>query len=145
MQNTKPCRHRLWSRKRETKCVPSCLPTERRLPSNPIGWAFGTYGPAISGATIATKSPLYTELQEVLVGLRMGAISHSNSIPESEAKFTLPKSQADSLIFFKPLQALTISPQAGPVMDNGSISPRSEAPNPSRSGKCPFRVVRQPE
>src|ERR1700747_721215 len=111
MQNTMPCRHQIWSRKRETSCVPSCLLTERRLPSNRIAWVFGTYGPAMSGATIVTKSPLYTERQDVLGGLRMGAISHSNFIPGSAVKFTLPKSQEDSLISYKPFRALTISPQ----------------------------------
>src|SRR5437660_7123908 len=145
MQNTMPCRHQLWSRKRETRSVPSCLPTERRLPSSPIAWAFGTYGPATSGATIATKSPLYTELQDVLGGLPMGAILHSNFIRGSAAKFTLPKSPADSLTLCKLLQARTISPQAGPVMESGSTLLRSEARNPSRFGKCPFKVVRQPE
>jgi len=99
----------------------------------------------MSGATIVTKSPLYTERQDVLGGLRMGAISHSNFIPGSAVKFTLPKSQEDSLISYKPFRALTISPQAGPVMESGSTLPRSEAQNLSRFGKCPFRAVRQPE
>src|SRR4029077_11087732 len=145
MQNTMPCRHQIWSRKRETSCVPSCLPTERRLPSNRIAWAFGTAGPATSGATIETKSPLQKERHDVPGGLRMGVILHSNFIPGSAAKFTLPKSQEDSLISYKPFRALTISPPAGPVMESGSTLPRSEAQNLSRFGKCPFRAVRQPE
>ena len=140
-----PCRRQLWSRKRETRCVPSCLPTERKLPSNLIGWAFGTYGPATSGAIIAIKSRLYTGRQDALGGLLMGATSHSNFIPRSAAKSTLSKFQEDSLISWRPLRALTISPQAGPVMESGSTSLRSEARNPSRFGKCLFRVVRQPE
>src|SRR5579864_2279213 len=140
-----PWRHPRWSRKKETRCVPSYLPMERRLPSNPIAWAFGTYGPAVWGATIATKSPLYTERQGVLGGLPMVAVSFSRFIPGSAAKFTLPKSPADSLIWCKPLRTLTISHQAGPVMESGSTLPRREVRNLSRFGKCPLRVVRQPE
>ena len=74
----------------------------------------------MSGATIATKSRLCMERQDVLGGRRMGGISHSNFTPASEARFTLLKFQADSLIFFQRFQALTISPQAGRAMGSGS-------------------------
>src|SRR5579872_5425252 len=117
----------------------------RRLPSNPTAWAFGIYGPAMSRAIIVTKSPLCTEPRDVLDGLLMDAISHSNFIPRSEAKFTLPKFQVDSLTLCPALRGLTISRQAGPGMASGFILPRSAARNRSKSGKCPYRAVLRPE
>ena len=139
-----PCRHRFWSRRKATRCVRSRPLTGRRLPSNPTVWAFGTYGPATSRAIIVHRSPPCTEQRDEPGGRPTGTISRSNFIPGSKAKFTLPKFQADSRILCQPLQDLTISPQAGPVMESGSILPRSGARNPSRSGKCPFKAVRQP-
>src|SRR4029077_9861218 len=145
MRSIMSCGHQLWSQRRETRCGRSLLPMERRLLSSRTGWAFGTYGPATSGATIAIKSPLCMERLDALGGHRMGDISHSNFILASEARFTLPKFQEDSLIFSQLFQGLIISLQVGRVMGSGCISPRSEAQNPSRFGRCPFRADRQSE
>src|SRR5439155_19438131 len=99
----------------------------------------------MSRAIIVIKLRPCTERPDVRGGLLMGAISHSNFIPGNEAKFTLPKFRADSLISCQRSQALTISHQAGRAMASGFISPQSAVRNPSRFGKCPSRAVRQLE